>query len=162
MQAIVAVYSDWGIGAKGTQPLVIPADRKRFRTLTEGAAVIVGRKTLEDFPGGRPLKNRHNIVITRQDITIDGALVVHTTEEAVAAAERHGACFVIGGASVFRQFFPYLDTVHVTKIGAAPFSDSFFPDLDADPDWVCADAEPEQEHDGVTYQFCTYKKVKQA
>ena len=63
MQAIVAVYSDWGIGAKGTQPLVIPADRKRFRALTDGAAVIVGRKTMEDFPGGRPLKGRHNIVI---------------------------------------------------------------------------------------------------
>ena len=162
MQAIVAVYSDWGIGAKGTQPLVIPADRRRFRELTNGAAVIVGRKTLEDFPGGRPLKNRHNIVITRQNIEIEGAEVAHTTAETVACAEQYEACFVIGGASVFRQFFPYLDTVHVTKIGAAPFSDSFFPDLDADPDWVCSDAEPEQEHDGVTYQFCTYKKVKQA
>ena len=162
MQAIVAVYADWGIGAKGTQPLVIPADRKRFRTLTDGAAVIVGRRTLEDFPGGRPLKNRHNIVITRQDITIEGAEVVHTTEEAVAAAEQYDACFVIGGASVFRQFFPYLDTVHVTKIDAAPFSDSYFPNLDEDPGWVCSDAEPEQEHDGVKYQFCVYKKVKQA
>ena len=162
MQAIVAVYADWGIGAKGTQPLVIPADRKRFRTLTDGAAVIVGRRTLEDFPGGRPLKNRHNIVITRQDITIEGAEVVHTTEEAVAAAEQYDACFVIGGASVFRQFFPYLDTVHVTKIDAAPFSDSYFPNLDEDPGWVCSDAEPEQEHDGVKYQFCVFKKVKQA
>ena len=162
MQAIVAVYADWGIGAKGTQPLVIPADRKRFRTLTDGAAVIVGRRTLEDFPGGRPLKNRHNIVITRQDITIEGAEVVHTTEEAVAAAEQYDACFVIGGASVFRQFFPYLDTVHVTKIAAAPASDSFFPNLDEDPGWVCSDAEPEQEHDGVKYQFCVFKKVKQA
>ena len=162
MQAIVAVYSDWGIGAQGTQPLVIPADRKRFRELTNGAAVIVGRKTLEDFPGGKPLKNRHNIVITRQPITIEGAEVAHTTAEAVAAAEQYDACFVIGGASVFRQFFPYLDTVHVTKIAAAPFSDSFFPDLDADPAWECAEAEPAQEHDGVTYQFCVYKKVKQA
>ncbi len=162
MQAIVAVYSDWGIGAKGTQPLVIPADRRRFRALTDGAAVIVGRKTLEDFPGGRPLKNRHNIVITRQDITVEGAEVVHTTDQAVKAAERHDACFVIGGDSVFRQFFPYLDTVHVTKIAAAPHSDVFFHDLDADPDWVCAEAEPEQEHDGVIYQFCVYKKVKQA
>ena len=159
MQAIVAVYSDWGIGAKGTQPLVIPADRKRFRALTDGAAVIVGRKTLEDFPGGRPLKGRHNIVITRQSIEIDGAEVAHTTEEAVAAAEQYDACFVIGGASVFRQFFPYLDTVHVTKIGAAPFSDSYFPNLDDDPAWACVEAEPEQEHDGVTYQFCIYKRV---
>ena len=63
---------------------------------------------------------------------------------------------------VVRQFFPYLDTVHVTKIDAAPFSDSYFPNLDEDPGWVCSDAEPEQEHDGVKYQFCVYKKVKQA
>ena len=159
MEAIVAVYSDWGIGARGTQPLVILADRKHFRERTQGAAVIVGRKTLEDFPGGRPLKGRHNIVITRQDIEIEGAEVVHTTDEAVKAAERFDACFVIGGDSVFRQFFPYLDTVHVTKIAAAPHSDVFFPDLDADPDWVCSASEPEQEHEGVTYQFCTYKRV---
>ena len=58
MDAIVAVYADWGIGAKGTQPLVIPADRRRFRELTMGAAVIVGRRTLDDFPGGRPLPGR--------------------------------------------------------------------------------------------------------
>ena len=58
MDAIVAVYADWGIGAKGTQPLVIPADRRRFRELTMGAAVIVGRRTLEDFPGGKPLPGR--------------------------------------------------------------------------------------------------------
>ena len=160
MQAIVAVYADWGIGAKGTQPLVIPADRKRFRELTAGAAVIVGRKTLEDFPGGRPLKNRHNIVITRQNLQIEGAKVAHTTDEAVTLSEQYDVCFVIGGDRVFRQLFPYLDTVHVTKIDAAPFSDSYFPNLDEDPAWECAEADPAQEHDGVTYQFCVYRKVK--
>ena len=77
MDAIVAVYADWGIGAKGTQPLVIPADRRRFRALTMGAAVIVGRRTLDDFPGGRPLPGRENLVLTRQNITIEGAQVVH-------------------------------------------------------------------------------------
>ena len=101
MDAVVAVYSDWGIGARGTQPLVIPADRKRFRELTTGHAVIVGRKALEDCPGGRPLKNRHNIVITRQDITVEGAEVAHSVEEALAAAEKYDRCFVIGGASAF-------------------------------------------------------------
>ena len=161
MDAIVAVYSDWGIGARGTQPVVLHADRAHFREKTRGAAVIVGRRTMEDFPGGRPLKGRHNIVVTRQDITIDGAETAHSTEEALALAAKYDRCFVIGGDSVFRQFFPYLDTVHVTKIAAAPHSDVFFHDLDADPDWVCAEAEPEQEHDGVTYQFCVYKKVKE-
>ena len=70
MEAIVAVYSDWGIGSGGTQPVVLKADRAHFKELTDGAAVIVGRKTLGDFPGGRPLKGRHNIVITRQDIEV--------------------------------------------------------------------------------------------
>ena len=106
MQAIVAVYADWGIGAKGTQPLVIPADRKRFRELTAGAAVIVGRKTLEDFPGGRPLKNRHNIVITRQNLQIEGAKVAHTTDEAVTLSEQYDVCFVIGATACSGSFSP--------------------------------------------------------
>ena len=92
MDAIVAVYADWGIGAKGTQPLVIPADRRRFRELTMGAAVIVGRRTLEDFPGGKPLPGRENFVLSRRNITIEGAQVVHSPDEAVAAAVQHAQC----------------------------------------------------------------------
>lgn len=126
MDAIVAVYADWGIGAKGTQPLVIPADRRRFRELTMGAAVIVGRRTLEDFPGGKPLPGRENFVLSRRNITIEGAQVVHSPDEAVAAAVQHARCFVIGGDSVFRQMFPHMTRVYVTKIDAAPHSDVFF------------------------------------
>ncbi len=159
MEAVVAVYSDWGIGAQGTQPLVVPADRVRFRELTTGHAVIVGRKTLSDFPGGRPLKNRNNIVITRQNITIDGAEIAHDMDEAVKAAQAYDRCFVIGGASVFKEFYPLLTKVHLTKIDEAPFSDSFFPDLDAAEDWQCTHAEPWQEHEGVRYQFCTYERT---
>ncbi len=158
MDAIVAVYSDWGIGARGTQPVVLRADRAHFRGKTAGAAVIVGRKTMEDFPGGRPLKGRSNIVVTRQDITVEGAEVAHTTDEALALAAKYEKCYVIGGASVFRQFFPYLDRVEITKIDLAPASDSFFPDLDADPDWVCAEEGPLQEEDGVAFRFCTYER----
>ena len=156
MDALVAVYSDWGIGAKGTQPVVIKGDRLRFRMETDGAAVIVGRKTMEDFPGGRPLKNRHNIVVTRQDIQVQDAVAVHTLEEALAEAAKYERCFVIGGASVFQEFFPHIDRVLVTKIELCPHSDSFFPDLDRDPAWVCAQAEPWQEEDGIRFRFCTY------
>ena len=125
LEAIVAVYADWGIGARGTQPVVLKADRRHFRAVTGSDAVIVGRRTLEDFPGGRPLKGRRNIVVTRQALEIEGAEVVHSTEEALAAAAG-SRCLVIGGASVYRQFFPYMDTVHITKIDLAPRSDSFF------------------------------------
>ena len=158
MDAVVAVYADWGIGAKGTQPLVIPADRVRFRELTTGHAVIVGRTTLEDFPGGRPLPRRHNIIITRQDIAVDGAAVVHSMNEALAEAAKYERCFVIGGASVFAEYFPHLTRVFVTKIDAAPHSDAFFPDLDASPDWSCTEAEPWAEHEGVKYRFCVYER----
>ncbi len=157
MEAIVAVYADWGIGAQGTQPVVLKADRAHFRAVTAGAAVLVGRRTLGDFPGGKPLKNRHNIVVTRQDIAIEGAEVVHSTDEALAAAARQPRCLVIGGASVYRQFFPYLDRIYLTKIDLTPVSDSFFPDLDAAEDWRCTEASPWQEEDGIRYRFCTYE-----
>ena len=158
MDAIVAVYSDWGIGDGGTQPVVLKADRAHFRQVTEGNAVIVGRKTLSDFPGGRPLKNRYNIVVTRQDIRIEGAQVVHSTEEALAAAAEHPRCLVIGGASVYRQFYPHCDRVFLTKIDLAPHSDSFFPNLDAYPAWVCTDQGEWLEEDGLRYCFCTYER----
>lgn len=159
MDAIVAVYSDWGIGDGGTQPVVLKADRVHFRQVTDGNAVIVGRKTLSDFPGGRPLKNRYNIVVTRQDIRIEGAQVVHSTEEALAAAAEHPRCLVIGGASVYKQFYPHYDRVFLTKIDLAPHSDSFFPNLDADPAWVCTDEGEWLEEDGVRYCFCTYERI---
>ena len=160
MEAIVAVYSDWGIGANGTQPVVLSADRKHFRDLTRGAAVIVGRKTLGDFPNGQPLKGRDNIVITRQDIEVPGAVVAHSTEQALAEAKKHERTLVIGGASIFRQFFPYTDRVYLTKIALAPPSDSFFPDLDADSAWICTDEGAEQEENGIRFRFCTYERVK--
>ena len=116
LEAIVAVYADWGIGLKGTQPVVLKADRKHFREITGSDAVIVGRRTMEDFPGGRPLKGRHNIVITRQNLTVEGAEVAHTTDEALRLAAQYDRCLVIGGDSVFRQFFPHMTRVFITKI----------------------------------------------
>ena len=156
MEAIVAVFSDWGIGSEGTQQVVLKADRKHFRDLTAGAAVLVGRRTLGDFPGGKPLKNRHNLVLTRQNIEIDGAEVVHSEAEAAERARDFDRCLVIGGASVYRQMMPYVDTVHITQIRLAPRSDSFFPNLDEDPDWRCTDAGDWLEEDGIPYRFCTY------
>ena len=158
MEAIVAVYSDWGIGSGGTQPVVLKADRAHFKELTDGAAVIVGRKTLGDFPGGRPLKGRHNIVVTRQDIEVAGAQVAHSTGEALTLAAEYERCLVIGGASVYRQFMPYLDTVHVTKIDLAPQSDSYFENLDSSPNWERIDEERWQSESDIRYCFVTYKR----
>ena len=159
MEAIVAVFSDWGIGCEGTQQVVLKADRKHFRELTDGAAVLVGHRTLEDFPGGRPLKGRQNIVLTRQDITIEGAQVVHSEAEAAEAARQYERCLVIGGASVYRQMLPWVDTVHVTQIALAPESDRYFPNLDEAPEWRCADCSPWQEESGISYRFATYVRI---
>lgn len=158
MEAIVAVFSDWGIGSKGTQQVVLKADRAHFRELTSGAAVLVGRKTMEDFPGGKPLKGRNNIVVTRRNVEIEGAEVVHSTEEALSAAAKYDRCLCIGGASIFRQFLPYTEKIFVTKIDLAPESDSYFPDLDEDPDWECTEQSPDMEEDGTVFRFCTYER----
>ena len=162
MEAIVAVFSDWGIGSEGTQQIVLKADRAHFRELTAGAAVIVGRRTMEDFPGGRPLRGRNNIVVTRQNLGIEGAEVAHNTDEALELAKKYPRTLVIGGASIYRQFLPFVDTVHITKIDLAPASDSFFEDLDASPDWVLTEQGPWQEEDGVRYCFATYKRTCEA
>ena len=160
MEAVVAVFADWGIGSEGTQQLVLKADRAHFRELTKAAAVIVGRRTLADFPGGKPLKGRNNIVVTRQDIEIEGAEVAHSTGEALALAEKYPRTLVIGGASVYRQFLPYVDTVHLTQIDRAPKSDSFFENLDASPDWAVSETGDWQEEDGVRYRFVTYGRAE--
>ncbi len=162
MEAIVAVFSDWGIGSGGTQQIVLKADRAHFRDLTSGAAVIVGRRTLGDFPGGKPLKGRNNIVVTRQEITVPGSEVAHSTKEALQLAARYPRTLVIGGASVYREFLPYVDTVHITKIDRTPLSDSFFENLDASPDWQALEPEVWQEEDGVRYCFQTYERVRKA
>ena len=159
MEAIVAVFPDWGIGSEGTQQVVLKADRKHFRALTDGAAVLVGRRTLQDFPGGRPLKGRHNIVLTRGELKLEGAQVVHSEAEAVEAARACDRCLVVGGASVYRQMLPHVDTVHVTQIDRTLRSDSFFPNLDESPDWRRTFCGPWLEEDGVPYRFATYQRI---
>ena len=158
MELIVAVYDDWGIGRDGTQPIALSADRKFFRETTKGAMVIVGRKTLADFPGGRPLPNRVNVVLTRQDCQIDGVEVCHSPEEAAALAKTAQRAMVIGGGSVYRQMLPLCDTAYITKVHATPESDTFFPNLDEAPDWELSEVLQSGEEDGIAFEMCLYKR----
>lgn len=158
MEAIVAVYTDWGIGNGSTQPVTLHADRVHFREMTQGAAMILGRRTLEDFPGKKPLKGRDHIVLSGRNLEVQGAELVHSVEEALKAAEKYDRCIVIGGASVYTEFYPYLDRVYVTKVGCCPESLKFFHNLDEDPEWVCTEKGPELEENGVPYCFCTYER----
>ena len=157
MDAIVAVYSDWGIGADGTQPVVLKADRQHFVELTRGRTVIVGRSTMADFPNGRPLKGRRNIVLTRQNIAIDGAEVAHSAAEAASLCDD---AIVLGGQSVFRDMMPYIDRVFVTKINICPKSDSYFEKLDENADWVIDSDSGIMSEGDTEYSFVCYTRRK--
>ena len=156
MEGIVAVYDDWGIGRDGTQPVALSVDRKFFRETTRGAMVIVGRKTLADFPGGNPLPNRVNVVLTRGNLDKDGVTLCHSPEEAASLAKTAPRAMVIGGGSVYRQLLPYCDAFYVTKVHITPESDTFFPNLDQDPQWELAEVLQTGEEKGIAYEMCRY------
>lgn len=157
MNVIVAVDENWAIGKDGDQLCYIPADLKRFQKLTTGHPVLLGRKTLATFPGGRPLKNRRNLILSsQQDFAPEGGEVLHTLEAALDAAPAD--TFVIGGESVYRQALDRCDTAYVTKIQKAFPADRYFPDLDADPAWIIAETEGPYEHEGLTYFYVTYRR----
>ncbi|MBQ4600772.1 MAG: dihydrofolate reductase [Oscillospiraceae bacterium] len=158
MELIVAVYEDWGIGKDGTQPVALSADRKFFRETTRGAMVIVGRKTLADFPGGRPLPGRENVVLSRSRREIPGVTVCRSPEEAAELAQSAERAFVIGGGSVYRQLLPYCSRAYVTKVHAQVESDTFFPNLDADPDWKLTQVLQAGEENGIFYEMLLYER----
>ena len=158
MELIVAVYEDWGIGKDGTQPVALSADRKFFRETTRGAMVIVGRRTIEDFPGQQPLPGRVNVALTRSNAEIPGFMVCHSPEEAAELAKAAPRAMVIGGGSVYRQMLPFCHTAYVTKVHCAPESDTFFPNLDTDPDWTLEKILQSGEENGIRYEMCLYKR----
>jgi dihydrofolate reductase len=159
MDAVVAVYENWGIGKDGTQPVVVSADRKHFRAVTGSGAVIYGRKTLLDFPGGKPLPGRCNAVLTRQaDFSVPGAIVCHSPQAAILATQEYDDCFVIGGESVYRQMLPYCRRVFLTRICVSPDCDAFFPDLDASGEWEITERSDTLEENGISYAFFTYTR----
>ena len=159
MNAIVAVDQFWAIGKDGDQLCYLKEDLKRFKALTTGHPVILGRKTLATFPGGRPLKGRRNLVLSRSpDLEIEGAEVYHDLDSLLAAAPADS--FVIGGESVYRALLPYCDRVYVTKISRSWPADVWFPNLDQDPRWRVCRVEPPLEEDHIPYQYVTYERVK--
>ena len=158
MDAIVAVYDDWGIGKDGTQPIALSIDRKFFRETTRGAMVIVGRRTIEDFPGKKPLPGRVNVALTRSDMEIPGFTVCHSPEEAAELAKSAEKAMVIGGGTIYRQMLFFCDRAYVTKVHVNPESDTFFPNLDENPEWKLAEILQSGEENGIAYEMCLYKR----
>ncbi len=161
MRLIAAADQRWGIGKDGKLLVSIPADMKYFQSVTSGHTVIMGRKTLESFPGGRPLKNRRNIVLTKQpDFRVEGVTAVPGVCEALDLVRGMNPeeVFCIGGAMIYRLFLPYCDTALITRIDHIYDADAFLPDLDNDSAWEKVRESEEQVFFDLTYRFCTYKR----
>ncbi len=156
MEAIVCISKNWGIGCDGQLLFHLSADMKRFRSLTLGKTVLLGSHTLATFPEGKPLPDRRCIVFTRSETPIEGAEVAHTVSDALALAGEDA--IVIGGATIYTLLLPYCERVKVTKVFAAPKADSFFPNLDAHPDWRVDTQSEIMEENGVKFQFIDYVK----
>ena len=162
MNLIVAVDKNWAIGLSNKLLVSIPADMKFFRETTSGKVVAMGRKTLESFPGGQPLKNRTNIVLTKDlNYKVKDAVVVGTLEEMVEELKKYPSedIYVIGGESVYRQLLPYCDTAYVTKIDHIYEADTFFPNLDEMKDWKMTGVTEEQTYFDLEYVFAKYERV---
>lgn len=161
MNAIVAVDSNWAIGNKGQLLIRIPADQKRFREITTGGVVVLGRKTMDTFPGRKPLPNRTNIILsTNPEYKVDDAIVVHSIEQLIEELKSYPSesIYIIGGDSVYKQMLPYCDKVYVTKIDRKYEADAYFPNLDKDPDWHVVNTSEEQVIFDTTYTYIDYEK----
>lgn len=162
MNIIASADQNWAIG-KDNQLLVrIPDDMKRFRQMTTGNVVVMGRKTLESFPNQAPLKDRVNIVMTRNmDYQPKGVVIVHSVEELEKELEKYDTndVFVIGGDSIYKQLLDMCDTAHITKIDYAYAADSHFPNLQEREDWQMVEESEEQTYFDVIYTYQTYKRV---
>lgn len=163
MNLIVAVDKNWAIGCKNRLLVSIPNDHKFFRQETLGKVVVLGRKTLETFPQGQPLKGRTNIILSKdKNYSVNGAVMVHSIEELLAELKQYSSedVYIIGGESIYRQMLPYCDTAHVTKIDHVYEADTYFPNLDASEEWeITADSE-EQTYFDLVYYFIKYERKK--
>ena len=163
MNLIVAVDENWAIGNKNELLIRIPADMKMFRQETLGKVVVLGRKTLETFPGGEPLKDRINIILsTKKNYEVKNAVVVSSIQELLEKLKKYKEeeIYIIGGESIYRQMLPYCKTAHVTKIDRSYEADAYFPNLDEEKGWEITASSEEQTYFDTTYMFVKYEKKR--
>ena len=161
MNAIAAVDANCAIGNKNRLLTSIPADMKFFREKTMGHVVVMGRKTLESFPNGLPLKNRINIVLTaNRSYKVKDAIIVHTKEELLEELKKYDSneLYVIGGGSIYEMLIPYCDTAYITKIDHVYAADTYFPNLDQMNDWEMTEVSEEQTCFDLEYVFAKYER----
>lgn len=163
MNLIAAVDRHWGIGYKNKLLVSIPQDQKMFREETTGKVIVLGRKTLETFPNGLPLKNRTNIILTSNtNFKVKDAIIVHSLEELLEELKLYPSedIYIIGGESVYKQMLPYCDTAHITKIDYNYEADAYLPNLDQMPEWSITGDSEEQTYFNIEYVFLRYERNK--
>ncbi len=160
MKCIAAVDNNWAIGFKGKLLVSIPNDQKMFRNETTGKVIVLGRKTLETFPSGLPLKGRTNILLSHdRSYEVKGAVVVHDDDELSAELKKYDSdsIYIIGGGTVYDRYIKYCDTAIITKINQSYESDAYFPNLDKDENWEMVAESEEMTYFSVEYTFREYK-----
>ena len=162
MKAIVAVDKKWGIGKRNGLLFELPADMKFFRETTSGKVVVMGSNTLKSFPGGKPLKNRINVVLYPEGEKRDDCIVVGSMDELKSELKKYEKedVFVIGGAMFYKTMLPYCSEVLVTKVDADGEAEVFYENLDKKPEWKCVYESEETETNGYKIKFTTYKNSK--
>ena len=161
MNLIVNVDSNWAIGYRGKLLVSIPEDMKFFRSETTGKVVVLGRKTLDTFPGGQPLKNRTNIILTRNpNYQVKGAIICHSVEEVLEELKKYNSedVYIIGGDSIYKEFLPYCDVAHVTRTDHVYDADAWFPNLEEAPAWVLTGESEEKTYFDLEFRFCRYER----
>lgn len=160
MNLIAAVDNNWAIGYQNGLLVRIPGDQRRFREMTQGKVVVMGRRTFESLPQKQPLEGRVNIVLSRNDKYMAGETVVHSIESLLRALKEYADenIFVAGGASVYEQLLAYCDTAYITKIDYAYQADAYFPRLDMQPEWELTQESGEQTYFDLAYCFQKYER----
>ena len=159
MKSIVAVDKNWGIGKDNDLLISIPDDMKHFVKKTKNKVVIMGKNTLDSFPGGNPLKGRTNIVLSKKKEIDKDVILVASIEEILKEVEKYNTddILVIGGASVYKQLLDYCSECIITQIDKSFDADTYYPNLDELSNWEVIEESEEMDFEGIKYKYLTYR-----
>ena len=160
MNLIAAVDANWAIGHQDRLLVRIPEDQKNFRKITTGKVVVLGRRTLAGFPNGLPLKERENIILSRNpNFEVRGADVVRSKEELLEKLKGYNSddIYIIGGGMIYEMMCDYCDTAIITKLNYKYQADTYFPNLDLKDNWEMIEEGEEMTYFSIEYNYVTYK-----
>lgn len=162
MKIIVAAAKDWGIGNKGDLLFNVPQDMEFFKNSTLNKVVVMGRKTLLSLPDGKPLKNRTNIVMTRDlNFEKEDCIIVNSKEALLEELKKYEGddVFLIGGGVLYNELYPYCSEAYITKFDAIMEADTYLHNFEEDKDWLLTYSSEIHEHMGLKFIFTTYKNL---